>query len=54
MAIFKPTGSMQSPTSFLGNIEVGIIGFTDRSGDFEWADLFLEVELSVKNSEYSN
>jgi hypothetical protein len=54
MAIFKPTGTMQAPTNFLGTIEVGIIGFTDRSGDFDWADLFLEIELSVKNSEYSN
>ena len=54
MAIFKPTGTRQSPTSFLGTIEVGIINFTDRSNEFDWADLFLEVELSVKNSEYSN
>jgi hypothetical protein len=54
MAIFKPTGTMQSPTSFLGTIEVGILNFTDRSSEFDWADLFLEVELSVKNSEYSN
>jgi len=53
MAIFKPEVS-SSPVSFLGPIEVGIINFKDKSGDFDWADVFIEVELSVKNSEYSN
>ena len=53
MAIFKPEVS-SSPVSFLGPIEVGIINFKDKSSDFDWADVFIEVELSVKNSEYSN
>ena len=53
MAIFKPETS-STPTSFLGPIEVGIINFKDKSSDFVWADVFIEVELSVKNSEYSN
>ena len=53
MAIFKPE-SNSSPVSFLGVIEVGIIGFKDKSDLFDWADVFIEVELSVKNSEYSN
>ena len=53
MAIFKPETS-SAPVSFLGPIEVGIINFKDKSSDFDWADIFIEVELSVKNSEYSN
>ena len=53
MAIFKPE-TKSTPSGFLGPIEVGIIGFTDRSGEYDWADVFIEVELSVKNSEYSN
>ena len=53
MAIFKPENK-STPSGFLGPIEVGIIGFTDRSGEYDWADVFIEVELSVKNSEYSN
>ena len=53
MAIFKPETS-NAPVSFLGPIEVGIINFKDKSSDFDWADIFIEVELSVKNSEYSN
>ena len=53
MAIFKPETN-SSPISFLGAIEVGILGFKDKSSMFDWADVFIEVELSVKNSEYSN
>jgi len=53
MAIFKPKTN-STPVSFLGPIEVGIINFKDKSSDFDWADIFIEVELSVKNSEYSN
>tara|TARA_R110002020_G_scaffold259996_1_gene474170 strand:+ start:2803 stop:3390 length:588 start_codon:yes stop_codon:yes gene_type:complete len=54
MAIFRPEVKESSGTSFLGVIEVGIIGFTNRSKEFDWADLFIDIELSVKNSEYSN
>ena len=54
MAIFKPVTS-NAPVSFLGVIEVGILNFKERSSEFpDWADVFIEVELSVKNSEYSN
>ena len=53
MAIFKPE-SKGTPSGFLGPIEVGVIGFADRSGEYEWADVFIEIELSVKNSDYSS
>tara|TARA_R110002051_G_scaffold249458_1_gene308895 strand:- start:746 stop:1330 length:585 start_codon:yes stop_codon:yes gene_type:complete len=53
MAIFKPKSS-GTPSGYLGPIEVGIIGFQDRSAEFDWSDIFIELELSVKNSEYSN
>lgn len=53
MAIFRPT-EKATPANFLGIIEVGIINYADKSKEFEWADVFIEVELSVKNSEYSN
>lgn len=57
MAIFKPEttkNTTSDPVSYLGVIDVGILGFTDRSSEFDWADVFIEIELSVKNSEYSN
>ena len=53
MAIFKPEGSTLSG-NFQGIVEVGIINFTNRAGEFDWADIFIDIELSVKNSEYSN
>ena len=53
MAIFKPI-TKSSPVSYLGPIEVGILGFADRSSEFDWSDIFIEVELSVKDSEFSN
>ena len=53
MAIFKPQ-SVSTPSGYLGPIEVGIIGFKDRSAEFDWSDVFIEVELSVKNSEYTS
>ena len=53
MAIFKPE-IKQSSSGFLGPIEIGIVGYTDRSDDFDWADIFIDVELSVKNSDYTN
>ena len=53
MAIFKPEGTTSSG-GYLGVIEVGIINFENKAGLFDWADVFIEVELSIKNSEYSN
>ena len=53
MAIFKPEGSTLTG-NFQGIVEVGVINFTNRAGEFDWADIFIDIELSVKNSEYSN
>ena len=61
MAIFKPepTKTSSKPTiggsnKFLGTVEVGLTGFKDRSKEFDWADVFIDVALSVKDSEYPN
>ena len=54
MAIYKPEIKEGSSNGFLGPIEVGIVGFTDRSSEFDWSDIFIEIELSVKNSEFTN
>ena len=53
MAIFRPTASSNSGNKFLGICEFGILDFKDRTGDFDWADLYLEVEIKQKHSEYS-
>jgi hypothetical protein len=54
MAIFKPEDNGSTGSSYLGVVEVGIVGFEDKANLFEWADIFIEVELSIKNSEYTN
>ena len=53
MAIFKPEVKSNSNfTSFTGICELGITGFEDKSQDFDWADLFLEISVKQKDSEY--
>ena len=53
MAIFKPEVTSNSNfTSFTGVCELGITGFTDKSQDFDWADLFIEILVKQKGSDY--
>ena len=54
MAIFKPEDTASVGSSYLGVVEVGVVGFEDKSALFDWTDIFIEVELSIKNSEYTN
>ena len=53
MAIFKPEmPSNGSSNSFTGICEFGLVEFEDKSGQFDWADLFLEVKVRQKGSDY--
>lgn len=53
MAIFKPEmPSNGSSSSFTGICEFGLVEFEDKSGQFDWADLFLEVKVRQKGSDY--
>ena len=51
MAIFKPE-SKGSYTDYLGICEIALMEFTDKSADFEWADIFIEVTVKQKGSDY--
>ena len=51
MAIFKPE-SNGSYTNFLGYCEFGILEFKDKSGDFDWADIYIEMIVKQKGSDY--
>ena len=51
MAIFKPE-SNGSYTSFLGYCEFGILEFRDKSKDFDWADIYIEMRVKQKGSDY--
>ena len=41
MAIFKPEDT-STGSSYLGIVEVGIVGFEDKSDLFDWSDIFID------------
>ena len=51
MAIFRPV--MSSGDSFFGICEIAIKEFKDRSSEFDWADMFIDVTINQKSSEYT-
>jgi hypothetical protein len=51
MALVKP--EIEATTvQYTGILEVALWDFKDRSNEFDWADIFLSVELKPKKSEY--
>ena len=52
MAIFRPEIKEGSSSGFTGVCEFGITGFIDKSNDFDWCDLYIEVKVRQKGSEY--
>jgi len=54
MAIFKPEIKESTGGSkFTGICKFAIINFEDKSGMFDWADLYLDVEVKQEHSDYS-
>lgn len=53
MAIFRPQGSNSSGSNFYGICEIAILGFVDKSNEFKWADIYIEVEIKQKGSDYT-
>ena len=53
MGIFRPTSSVTGGNKFYGTCESGVVGFTDRVNDFDWADVFIEIEIQQKGSDYT-
>ena len=55
MALFKPKNAKSNygGSKFTGVCEVNVQGFKDRSPEFDWADIFIEVEIGIKDSEYT-
>ena len=52
MAIFRPKGT-SSGSNFYGITEIALMGFEDKSSEFDWADLYLDVEIKQKGSDYT-
>lgn len=51
MAIFRP--KMNGGSNFFGICEINILSYKDKSDDFDWADVFLDVTVQQKGSEYT-
>ena len=51
MGIFRP--AMGGGSSFFGICEINILSYKDRSDEFDWADIFIDVTVQQKGSEYT-
>ena len=50
MAIFRPE---TTTSNFLGICQINIKSFKDRADDFDWSDVFIDVTIKQKGSEYT-
>jgi hypothetical protein len=53
MGIIRPTKSA-SNDGFIGYKRVSILNIVDMSAKYDWADIYLDVELALEGSKYSN
>lgn len=54
MAIFRPKPKAETGgNKFTGICEVGLVGFTDRSSEYDWADVYIDIEFALKDSKYT-
>ena len=51
MAIFR--SAMSGGSGFYGICEIALNSFEDKSADFDWADIFIDVKVNQKGSEYT-
>ena len=47
-------GKLDGPPPWLGFQDAKILSFEDMSSNYEWAEVYLIVEIKTRNSEYSN
>tara|TARA_Y100001938_G_C8011082_1_gene390075 strand:- start:416 stop:1015 length:600 start_codon:yes stop_codon:yes gene_type:complete len=55
MGLFRPNPKKEEGGSgkYSGVCEVGIINFTDKSEEYDWADIYIDIEFALKDSQYS-
>lgn len=51
MALFKPKA--KTGVNYYGNCEIAILGYSDFSSKYDWADVYLDVEVKQKGSDYT-
>tara|TARA_R110000803_G_scaffold53048_1_gene108938 strand:+ start:8 stop:580 length:573 start_codon:yes stop_codon:yes gene_type:complete len=49
---FRPDDMETSTGSYLGIIPATITNFEDRTSEFDWADMFIDITLTSPNSQY--
>lgn len=52
MALLQTSTSGTTNNDFTGYFEAGIIKVDDKSGQFDWADVWLDVHFNIKGSQY--
>jgi len=54
MAIVKPSSTNSTGTNnFYGICDISILGFNDKSSKYDWADVYLEIDVKQKGSDYT-
>ena len=53
MALFKPESSGNGGVNYYGICDIAILGFEDKSSQFDWADIYLDVTVKQKGSDYT-
>ena len=55
MGMIRPTNDAPvTGSSFLGFQEASVLNVNDRTGDFSWADLYIDIPLATQNSNYAS
>ena len=53
MGIFRPAITESSGNKYTGICKFGVVGYEDKSDMFDWADLYIEVEVKQEHSDYT-
>ena len=54
MGIIRPTSKGSNETSnFYGICDIAVLGFRNKSENYDWADVYLEVDVKQKGSDYT-
>ena len=53
MAIFRPQGSSSSGSNFYGMCNIAILNFEEKSSEYKWADIYLDIEIKQEGSDYT-
>ena len=53
MALFKPQNTGNTGVNYYGICDIAILSFQDRSAQYDWADIYLDITVKQKGSDYT-